>query len=121
MISVKLSPAQVSDVRAFDDLWLDALNKLSGIKHVVADKGYDALKVKTSIVNSGRNSIIPRRSNAFFSGVVDKVRYKTRSAIERFYAHVKENKRLVARYDKLDSTFIAFFIIACIKIFKLLC
>ena len=47
--------------------------------------------------------------------------YKTRSAIERSFARVKENKRLVARFDKLDYTFFSFFALACLKILNLLC
>ncbi len=51
----------------------------------------------------------------------DRERYKTRSAIERFFGRIKENKRLALRFDKLDITFFSFFAIACLKVFKLLC
>ena len=51
----------------------------------------------------------------------DKEKYKTRSAIERFFGKIKENKRLALRFDKLDVTFLSLFAIACLKGFKLLC
>ena len=61
------------------------------------------------------------RRNALFPGVRDKERYATRSAIERFFEHIKENKRMFARYDKLKHTFFSFFVLAVMKTLKLLC
>ena len=92
-----------------------------GIQYIVADKGYDYGKVRQPIREAGKTPVIPRRRNAFVPGVQDKERYKTRSAIERFFAKIKENKRLIARFDKLDSTFFAFFALACMKALNLLC
>ena len=57
------------------------------------------------IREAGKKLVIPRCKNAFIPGVQDTERYKTRSAIERFFAGLKENKRLVARFKKLDSSF----------------
>ena len=91
------------------------------INHLVADKGYDCTEVRIAIRKLGKTPVIPRKSNAIFPGVQDKVRYKTRSAIERFFGKIKENKRLIARFDKLDVTFFSFFAVACLKILDLLC
>jgi transposase len=91
------------------------------IQYIVADKGYDYAKVRQPIGQAGKTPVIPRRNNAFIPGVQDKARYKTRSAIERFFAKIKENKRLIARFDKLDRTFFAFFALACLKALKLIC
>lgn len=102
----------------------DSLFKLSdwrSIQHIVADKGYDYAKVRQTIRKKGKIPVIPRRNNAFIPGVQDKARYQTRSAIERFFANIKENKRLIARFDKLDTTFFSFFALACLKALKLLC
>jgi len=46
------------------------------------------------------------------------VSYKTRHTVEQFFAHIKEHKRLLARFDKLDATFFSFFAVACLNVFK---
>ena len=114
-----LTGAQVVDTKAFNGLF--AQSNWQDIQYIVADKAYDCLSVKTLVVDSGRTTVIPRRSHALFPGVRDKIRYKTRHSIERFFAKLKENKRLVARFDKLDVTFSSFIALACLKILKLLC
>lgn len=93
------------------------------VQYVIADKGYDTGAVRSLIREAEKTPVIPRRKNAYFSGLLDEFKplYHTRSAIERFFGAIKENKRLVMRFDKLDSTFFAFFAIACIKALKLIC
>ncbi len=88
---------------------------------MVADKGYDYGVVRKLITTAGKTAVIPRKTNAIVPGVRDPFQYNTRSAIERFFAALKENKRLVARFDKLDSTFFSFIALTCLKILKLLC
>jgi len=48
----------------------------------------------------------------------DRERYKTRHTVERFFAHIKEHKRLIARFDKLATTFFSFFALACLNVLK---
>jgi transposase len=114
-----LSAANEVDMKVFHKLWKTA--DWRGIEYLIADKGYDYSAVRTTIRKVGKTPIIPRRSNAIFPGVSDKPRYKTRSAIERFFARIKENKRLVVRFDKLDFTFFSFFALGCLKALNLLC
>ncbi|MCW8422197.1 transposase [Legionella sp. PATHC032] len=74
----------------------------------MADKGYDCGKVRSQINSTGKTAVIPRKKGAICPGVRDKERYKTRSAIERFFGKIKENKRLTLRFDKRDTTFFSF-------------
>ena len=106
-------------MKAFALLWEQA--DWRGIEYLIADKGYNYAAVRKLIREAGKIAVIPRRSNAFIPGVRDSVRYKTRSAIERVFAQLKENKRLVARFDKRDITFFSFIALACLKALKLLC
>ena len=92
-----------------------------GIEYIIADKGYDFSEVRTPIKEAHKIAVIPRRKGAVFPGVRDSERYKTRSSIERFFSHLKENKRMALRFDKLDVTFFSFFALACMKILKLFC
>ena len=42
--------------------------------------------------------------------------YKKRSYIERVFGKLKENRRLVVRYEKSDLNFLSFILLAFIKI-----
>jgi transposase len=116
-----LSEGQRVDMKVFPTLW--ASGDWKDVNFVVADKGYDVYQVVKLIRDTGRQPIIPRRRNALFEGVLPQfeAKYRSRFAIEHFFSKLKENKRLALRFDKLDLTFFAFFSIACLKIFKLLC
>lgn len=114
-----LSEGQRTDMKVFPKLW--KAGNWEPFKYVVADKGYDYYDVHSVLREADKIPVIPRRRNALFPGVQDKERYATRSAIERFFGHIKENKRMFARYDKLEHTFFAFFALAAMKTLKLLC
>jgi hypothetical protein len=118
---VALSEGQRVDMKAFPVLWNQGDWK--DIHFIVADKGYDYYDVKKCIYDAGKQPIIPRRRNAFYSGVLPQYqdKYHSRYAVEHFFAKIKEHKRLSLRFDKLDLTFLAFFAIACLKIFNLFC
>lgn len=114
-----LSASNQVDMNEFNTLWQHS--DWREIQYIIADKGYDCGKVRQKINNAGKTAVIPRRKGALFPGVRDKERYKTRSAIERFFGAIKENKQLTLRFDKLDSTFFSFFALGCLKVLNLLC
>jgi len=107
------------DTSVFNELW--ARGNWDAIVHVVADKGYDCSSLTRSYQKTGENTRYPRRQGAIRPGVSDRERYKTRHTVERFFAHIKEHKRLFARFDKLDATFFSFFALACLNVFKVFC
>lgn len=117
--SVCLSEGQRVDMKIFPKLW--EKGDWEGIVYVIADKGYDFYDVRKRLQESSKQAVIPSRKGAFCPGVRDTERYKTRSAIERFFGKIKENKRLALRFDKLDTTFFVFFLLACLKVLKLFC
>ena len=110
LFGVCLSASNKLDMTVFNELW-------DAIVHVVADKGYDC-SVR-SHQKTGENTRYPQKG-AICPGVSDRERYKTRHTVERFFAHIKEHKRLIARFDKLDATF-SFFALACLNVFKVFC
>ena len=116
-----MSGGQQSDHKAFPILW--SKGDWKGIQNVIADKGYDSYKIRYQIQRTGKNALIPRRQRSVWPKMSDhdKEKYKTRSAIERFFGKLKDNKRLALRYDKLDATFFSFFALGCLKILNLLC
>jgi len=114
-----LSASNLVDMKEFNTLWQCA--DWSEIRYIIADKGYDCSLVRNQIIAGGKIPVIPRKKGAICPGIRDKERYKTRSAIERFFGKIKENKRLALRFDKLDATFFSFFALACLKTLNLLC
>ncbi len=106
-------------MKVFPRLWHKG--DWQSIRYIIADKGYDSYQVRQLIRSAEKEPVIPRRKGAVCPGVQDKKRYATRSSIERFFSHLKENKRMALRFDKLDITFFAFFALACMKLLKLLC
>ena len=115
-----LSAGQDTDMKIFPKLWKGG--DWENINYIIADKGYDTARVRQLIRAAGKKPVIPRRKNAIIPGLPDALKpyYKTRSAIERFFGAIKENKRLTMRFDKLDTTFFSFFALACLKVLKLL-
>lgn len=109
-------------MKMFPVLWSQTRHE--GITCVIADKGYDFYAVRTLLRGQEKEPVIPRCKNAAVPGLYtekQKELYKTRSAIERFFGKMKENKRLALRFEKLDVTLLSFFAVACMKIFNLFC
>ncbi len=119
--SACLSEGQRPDMKIFSQLWKNG--KWEGIQYVIADKGYDYFDVRHPIREAEKVPVIPRRANATVPGLqaLYKPYYRTRSAIERFFGRLKENKRLALRFDKLSTTFFSFFALASIKALGLIC
>ena len=71
------------------------------------------------LIKNRENTRYPQKG-AICPGVSDRECYKTRHTVERFFAHIKEHKRLIARFDKLDATFFSFLLSLaslCLKYF----
>jgi transposase len=90
------------------------------IAYVIADKGYDSNPIRRQIQRQGAQPVIPYKPSRLFPGTYDQQLYRTRVHIERFFARLKENKRIHSRFDKLDITFTAFILLAIIKALPLL-
>ena len=119
--AVCVSEGQRADMKIFSQLW--AQGDWQHTHYFIADKGYDFHDVRKPIHDANKQPVIPRRKGAICPGILPqyKEHYKTRVAIKHFFGRLKENKRMALRFDKLDATFLSFFAIACLKIFKLLC
>ena len=79
---------------------------------VLADKAYDADALLNSIETMNAKAVIPPRSNRKVQRSFDQSQYRNRNVIERFFAQLKQFRRVATRYDKLASRFESFVIIA---------
>ena len=85
-------------------------------KATIGDKGYDANTLEMKIAEQGSQAVIPPKRNRKTPRPYDKVLYKERNLIERFFAKLKQFRRVATRYDKLIVNFMGFVKLAAIAI-----
>jgi len=84
---------------------------------VIADKGYDADRVRAHIRDQGAIPNIPNKSNRKNKFRWTKAIYRERNHVERFFNKLKQFRRIATRYDKLGAAFFAFIQLASVRIF----
>ena len=89
--------------------------KISG-SNVLADRAYGAKTIRAYILEQGASYVIPLQSNVSDPWPVDWCLYKERHLVECFFQKLKWFRRTATRYDKLDTSFLAFVYIAAIAI-----
>ncbi len=107
-LRIILSAGQIADIDQ-----ATALIKDQSADFIVADKGYDADAFVTAITAQGSQVVIPPRSNRLTPRTFDRHIYKSRNLIERFFARIKQFRRIATRYDKLAKSFLSFVHLAC--------
>jgi transposase len=105
---VILSAGKIADIEQATALIQD-----QPAEFIVADKGYDSNAFVTIITEQGSHAVIPPRSNRLNPRSFDRHIYKSRNLIERFFARIKQFRRIATRYDKLASSFLSFVHLAC--------
>jgi transposase len=89
------------------DALLDAVAAEAGdeLKSVTADKAYDSSAIITHINDLGATAVIPQVGTRKVPRDVDWAQYKNRNLVERFFARIKQFRRIATRYDKLAARF----------------
>ena len=82
----------------------------------ITPKGYDSDAIRHDLRGSGATPEIPTKSNRKVQYSVSKPLYASRSRIECFIGHLKEQRRIATRYHKLATSFIGFVLLGCIRI-----
>jgi transposase len=83
--------------------------------HLLADKGYDSNAIRESLARRGIRPVIPPRSNRIASIRWNRRIYLDRNRIERMIGHLKVNRAVATRYDKLAQSFLDALHIAAIR------
>ena len=107
-LRVILSAGQIADIEQ-----AAALIKDQPASFIVADKGYDSDAFVKTISAQGSQAVIPPRSNRLNPRTFDRHHYQDRNLIERFFARIKQFRRIATRYDKLANSFLSFVHLAC--------
>lgn len=83
---------------------------------VLADRAYGARSIREYISERGASYVIPPQYNVSEPWPVDWHLYKERHLMECFFQKIKWFRRIATRYDKLDTSFLAFVYLAVIAI-----
>jgi transposase len=83
---------------------------------VLADKGYDSEANRVAIVAAGAQPCIPPRKNRKQPIAYDRHLYRERNVVERYFARLKQYRRVATRYDKRAANFLGFVWVASIAI-----
>lgn len=78
----------------------------SPAKAVLGDKGYDSDAIRADLKARGIRPVIPPRSNRKTAIRWNKHLYRQRNCIERMIGHLKINRAIATRYDKLADSFL---------------
>jgi transposase len=111
-IQLLITPGQAHDLTGAEPLLAD----LSRGTIIVADKAYDADRLRCHIKACGAIPNIPnmiRRKKRFRW---TKALYRERNQVERFFNKLKQFRRIATRYDKLGASYLAFLQLATVRI-----
>ena len=75
---------------------------------LIADKAYDADAFIDVLRARQIEPVIPSRRNRRVQRVIDQNLYCDRNKVERFFARLKQYRRVATRYDKRAACFLAF-------------
>lgn len=92
-------------------------------QRVIADRGYDAKRVRAWLRARRVRAVIPerrlpagkKRRRRGRPPVLDVEQYRRRNAVERLVGWLKEHRSVATRFDKLGSSFLAMVKLACIR------
>jgi len=82
------------------------------INKVLADRGYDGDAFRNVIAAAGGEAVIPSIPARKTPIDYDKVVYKERNVVERFFCKIKHYRRIATRYDKTVISYVAMFHLA---------
>ena len=91
------------DVKGADLLIAETI----GMKRVIADRGYDANRIRAALREQGTIPVIPGRRNRKRPIQYDERRYKDRWRVEAMFCRLKDFRRIATRYDKLARNFLS--------------
>jgi transposase len=107
LVDFRLLPGQAHDVRGTAAL----LNGLT-CGQLLADRAFDANRVRDAPTGKGIEPVIPPKSNRRFPADFDRDTYKWRHLIENLFGKLKEYRGIATRCCKTDESFGAFISIA---------
>ena len=72
------------------------------------DRAYEGDNMRATARSLGYEPVVPPKANRADPWDYDKVLYKRRNEVERFFRRIKRFRRVFTRYEKLDILFAGF-------------
>jgi putative transposase len=110
-VALKLTGAESADSPHLPDLIADVTAEA-----VLADKGYDSDANRSAIRRRRAEPCIPSRKNRKVPVAYDRHLYQERNVVERYFARIKQYRRVATRFDKKAANFLGFVWVASIAI-----
>ena len=111
-IGLALSEGQAYDGHSAQEL----LDSLAPGSILLADRAYDADKLREAIASKGAFANIPPMPQRTKRPAFSPFLYRYRNLIERFFNKLKHFRAIATRYDKRDDNFLASIQLASIRI-----
>lgn len=108
-----ITPGQTSDYLGFD-LVMD--DNLPEPRVLLADRGYDADRVRKTMEDRNVVPVIPMRKSRKLRVAIDRKLYRLRNLVERCFNKLKNARRVATRYDKTAESFLGFIDITSIRL-----
>jgi transposase len=74
---------------------------------LVADKAYDADRLRNWLKHKGIEAVIPGRAARTSVYPINRAAYRRRNIIERMFGRLRNWKRIATRYDRLAINYLA--------------
>jgi len=113
-VALKLTPGQAGDAPHAADLL--AGQTRGRVRAVVGDRGYDSDANVARVRRLRARVVIPPVARRTHPRRYSKRLYKGRNVVERFWNKVKQYRRVATRYDKLDTSYLAFVHLAAVLV-----
>ena len=84
--------------------------------NILGDRAYGAKAIREYIISQNATYTIPPKSDVNDPWPVDGYTYRERHLVECFFQKLKWFRRVFTRYDKLDTSYMAFVLLAAIVI-----
>lgn len=81
-------------------------------RKLLADRAYDARKLRDWLVERGCEPVIPPNPTRKHPHAYDPVAYRSRNTIERMFCRLKDFRRIATRYDKRADNFLSAVLLA---------
>lgn len=103
IVAIALTPGNVADVT----MAVPLLEALAPTRRLIADKAYDADRLRDWLRDRRIQAIIPGRAARDVVYPLDRKAYRRRNVIERMFGRLKNWRRIATRYDRLAVNFLA--------------
>lgn len=83
------------------------VGETAGMKRLIADRGYDANRLRSTLRSQNTTPVIPGRRNRKRTIRYDEKRYRDRWRVEAMFCRLKDFRRVATRYDKLARNYLS--------------